>query len=923
MTLTRKLALALCLAFSFITLSSNAQVDSTTGNLINFTGTPTTTTSNWNNVGQFGGSLTCWRSGDPGYCGSQPRVNANGYGVINFSYGQTDLNQTVNINKALEAGGNGVQLSGFNFGFRAKNGNGWDNGAQDYLGAYVKFYNAAGGVAATYDYTSQTNKRYNWTNFNFSETFANPVAASNYSNAQVGFVGRDNNFWVGPYGPEIYNVSFSLKYRVDPCATNPAYSPTCSGFNTVITGNNILPQPDAWGTSMNQMVAINTALKNGGIGATIHGFNYGFDYTVGQSWSGCTATNQDGSCSWYMNVPAQASVTAQLTNSNNQSLFSKTHTLTGDGTGGSVNGQYLLPSSLSQTSLGSVRLYGNASGTGSSIGNFSASLIYTADPCNTNPLYNTTCSGYGAAFAKTLTPTTSTATLSPTTSTMLPGPSPMESSGPITADGSLNPSNPTNPSNPAPGTQQATTGSEPPGGAPAGGPGPQVAQNNNPVSGPANSAGPAQQQQSGGKAGSGGGTLSLAMSVVSRVQAADRATQASAVQNAQQVAATSSAAAQEQANQVVDQANALSAVSSQASQTITASSASSGSQQTSSASSGGLQGPNVMSVQTLTASALQSAAGGSLPYVAPASSAQFNDGSTGQSPGSQGLPLQMPQPVQQAQDTTQPSSVYVPPAANQTSETMIVQSTNSQGLPLQAPPRVEQTQVATTPSSVYVPPAANQTFDVPVAQSKSSQGLPLQAPQVVEQALMIIPMQPTYQSPAINSETSIYSLTSNTPIRSNQGLTLSSQAPTVAAMAAPQLLQQKQEFKFETRTEPEQLQVFQSQPTALTRGSVINDILEQRLNMGSMQMEQQMDSVKKNVLPNELAGGVDIASIAMTPKGYETYSIVTLRDVPFYRAEPIYKDQKTVDNARVFRGLTGGSDSLHQQMVDQQFKLGE
>ena len=89
--------------------------------------------------------------------------------------------------------------------------------------------------------------------------------------------------------------------------------------------------------------------------------------------------------------------------------------------------------------------------------------------------------------------------------------------------------------------------------------------------------------------------------------------------------------------------------------------------------------------------------------------------------------------------------------------------------------------------------------------------------------------------------------------------------------------------------------------------------------------EQRVDNnetVKKDVAPNDLAGGVDIASMAMIPKGYDAYSIVTLRDVPFYKAEPIYKDQRTIDNARLLRGLTGGSDSLHQRMVNQQYKLG-
>ena len=225
--------------------SVNSQTtDSTTGNLTNFTGSPTTTTSVWNNAGSVGQQLTCWQGGDPGYCGPNPRVSAWGAGsnVINFSYGTVDLNQIVNINKALAISGSVVQLSGFNFGFTAKNGNGWDNGAQDYLSAYVKLYGSSGNQVAAYDYTSQTNRKYNWTTFNFSETFATPYTASTMGNAQYGFVGRDNNFWVGPYGPEIMNVNFSLKYSVkpDPCIADPLSSPTCPGYALATVKNAIL-----------------------------------------------------------------------------------------------------------------------------------------------------------------------------------------------------------------------------------------------------------------------------------------------------------------------------------------------------------------------------------------------------------------------------------------------------------------------------------------------------------------------------------------------------------------------------------------------------------------------------------------------------------------------------------------------------------
>jgi hypothetical protein len=398
MTLTKKLASALCLAFWF-TSYSNAQVDPTTGNLINYGTTPTDTTSIWNN-GVYVNTL-CFYAGEPGNCGPNPSIRDGGN--INFSYGLTDLNQVININTALASAGTGVQVSGFNFGFTAKNGNGWDGGQQDYLAAYVKLYGAGGNQIANYDYSSDTNKLYNWTNFNFSETFASPYVASTLSTAQVGFVGRDNNFWAGNYGPEVYNVDFRLKYKVDPCATNPAYSPTCAGFNNVLTTNNLL-NSSVGGASLNQAFAVNTALQNAGVGAMVHGFNYGFNWRVGQGFSGCTAWNQDGSCSWTMNIPAYANATVSLTNKNNQTIHQQNYSFSGAGTSGSVSDKFLLPTSLNQSMLGTGRIVGSASGTGSSIEGAWATLIYTADPCTNNPLYSPDCKGYAVAIAKSLAP---------------------------------------------------------------------------------------------------------------------------------------------------------------------------------------------------------------------------------------------------------------------------------------------------------------------------------------------------------------------------------------------------------------------------------------------------------------------------------------------------------------------------------------
>ena len=867
---------------------SNAQVDPTTGNLINYGSTPTDTTSKWNN-GVYVNQL-CFQAGQPGNCGPNPSIRPDG--AINFSYGTTDLNQIVNINRALSAGGNGVQLSGFNFGFTAKNGNGWDDGRQDYLAAYVKLYGNSG-LMANYDYSAQTNRKYNWTNFNFSETFANPIAASNYTNAQVGFVGRDNNYWAGNYGPEIINVSFSLKYRVDPCALNPAYSPSCSGFNTVTTSNNILPQPDTWGTSMNQIVAINTALKNGGIGATIHGFNYDFDYTLGQSWSGCTATNQDGSCSWYMNIPAHASVTAQLTNSNNQSIYSRNYSLTGDGTSGSVSGQYLLPTSLSQTSLGNVRLYGSTSGTGSSIGNFSASLIYTADPCVSNPLYSTLCSGYAVAFAKNMllgstVASASGAIVSSGGNTMSSPTGQVEQSQGNTQPDQTQPQQQTqqaqqtqqqaspspqqdsnqNPAvaqdNPAqPGPQQAGPASTSP--QPAGGP-PQTAT----TSATPTSAGPS---QAGPQQGGGAGPSKLAMSVLKTAQAKEQATQAAAVQQAAKAFESSQASSQSSSNLAITMNQDMSANSATAAANF-ASQSTQASQQTA-----------TQSVQQQTQQAVTQ-------------TQQTNK--TG------------PQVQQQQQQDTQQvqvqSSGQVQVQAPQQQDTQQAQvQTSTSVVKLLPPQQQEQVQSQSSMSAGMILPIQN-TYTAPQQQQQDTQS--------TQSAMLKPPVQAVIETPTQASSGTGITLVRN-PFAYNPLLSFSSANISMPAQ------QPTYQPKLDTREAEAEVPQFQmaSFGGAGRAGNPLSDLMQQRFELMQNNIAAPASAVNKNVQPNELAGRVDITSMATTPAGFNAYSFV-LKDSAFYEPKEVYKNQRTVDNERVLRGLTRGSDSLHQQMIDQQYKLG-
>lgn len=200
----------------------------TTGNIV--VPTTTSTGSTWTGA-VYQDSLTCWgQPGDTGYCGPQAIVRPGNQ--LNFSYGSTYVYQQQHISTLLPES-TGLQVNGYNFGFRAKNGNGWDNGMTDQLTALVRFWDNTGGKGANnllYGNSWNLSYKYDWTNFNYSETFTSPLAKTDIGLVQYGFIGKDNNGWAGPYGPEVYNVSFSLKYSVDPCASNPLYSPTCKGY---------------------------------------------------------------------------------------------------------------------------------------------------------------------------------------------------------------------------------------------------------------------------------------------------------------------------------------------------------------------------------------------------------------------------------------------------------------------------------------------------------------------------------------------------------------------------------------------------------------------------------------------------------------------------------------------------------------------
>jgi hypothetical protein len=207
-----------------------------TGNLVNNSQTTTTTTSTWQGA-TFQSSLTCWAWGDPGYCGPNPIVRPDGN--INFSFGLVDLHQRVNVAKALPYGGSGLVTTGFRFQWTSKNGNGWDDGRLDQLDAYVKLYNT-GDSKTIESFNYNLNFIHDWTTYTWEKNWANTKVGyreNQVGNVQFGFVGMDNNYWAGPYGPEVREVSFQLKYKPDPCKNNPLFSPECPNFQEELNKN--------------------------------------------------------------------------------------------------------------------------------------------------------------------------------------------------------------------------------------------------------------------------------------------------------------------------------------------------------------------------------------------------------------------------------------------------------------------------------------------------------------------------------------------------------------------------------------------------------------------------------------------------------------------------------------------------------------
>lgn len=207
------MALALPL---FLASHSNAQVSST-GNLIQ--------DNSWSGVTYGYDPHDC--CSNPG--GSQPLYNIPD-GIIKWSYGQATVSQSIGIQNALKEAGTGLQVTGYNWSWWARNDNG-GNRNQNGVDTLNYWVNTTSSTGQLLDQMSGTyNTSFGPTQFSGTRTYASPYDLSNLGSLTVSFSGKDGGFWAGLYGPEVGNVNISLNYSVDPCASDPLYSPTCPGF---------------------------------------------------------------------------------------------------------------------------------------------------------------------------------------------------------------------------------------------------------------------------------------------------------------------------------------------------------------------------------------------------------------------------------------------------------------------------------------------------------------------------------------------------------------------------------------------------------------------------------------------------------------------------------------------------------------------
>jgi hypothetical protein len=514
---------------------------STTGNLV--------TGNTWNGAP----NSTTPTGGISG--GYQPTFNTS-TNTLQFGYTTGTASQTYAINRALAIAGTGIEVAGYNYSWDYYN-TGYNRGT---LTGQVQVTTTANTL--TYNYSMPQNSA-GWVTQSGTQNFPTLYTPSQLGNLTLSFTGKDDRFWAGYYGPLVRNVNLQLDYGIDPCKTNPAYSPSCSGYSGVYTS-----------TNLGNNFAISTAIANSGAGLSVFGFNYGFSYNIGSPY----CTFQFIIC--WSTADSSAGAGMSITNKSGQVIASQGFGYSNQYSSGTVTAQYIFPSTLNSKDLGNFSLNGWTNGN-AWVGNFYVNELFGADPCINNHLYSSDCRQFqgqvltnvNAAKASS-TAASSTVTVGQTGQTTL-----TTSSTTVTPPIGQTSSNPT--------MTSVTTVNV--GGADVSSTGTVTAQDNVPQAvkdsqASATTSAPATATQSSttvvtatnpsntqpGQTSPKIGPSATASQALKQAQAREQATQKAAVQNAQAVVNASTAQSQETATTAIASINAMAAANSQPAQSSTA-----------------------------------------------------------------------------------------------------------------------------------------------------------------------------------------------------------------------------------------------------------------------------------------------------------------------------------------------------------------
>jgi hypothetical protein len=311
--------------------------------------------------------------------------------------------------------------------------------------------------------------------------------------------------------------------------------------------------------------------------------------------------------------------------------------------------------------------------------------------------------------------------------------------------------------------------------------------------------------------------------------------------------------------------------------------------------------------------------------------------------------VQSPQPQDTQQTQTQSTSLVQAQAAQQ-QDTQQIQTQSTGQMQLQAAQQQDTQQTQTQSTGLMQAQAAQQQDTQPAQVQSSTSFVKLLPPQQQEQQIQSQPTagsmsmpQPVYTPPVQQQDTQSTQVailkppapmvveTQQQTSSSGTGLIVSRNLfaynPLMSSntsnmslpLPAPQPTYQPKLDTRQTEIETPQFQIASFSGAGRAGNPLSEIMMQQRFEMMQNNITQPLSSVNRNVQPNDLAVGVDLTSMSTVPAGFNAYSIV-LKDAAFYEPKEVYKNQKTVDNERVLRGLTRGSDRLHQEMVDQQYK---